>query len=330
MVEKNANEANSEFTVPERLNGERLDRAAAQLATGLSRARLKRAIEGGAVRVNGKRRPKGATVATGDVIAIDTTQVSDADSPAEATPDEPLLVGFEGEGVLVVDKPAGQPTAPLRAGETGALANALVGRYPELAGIGYSAREPGLVHRLDTDTSGLVLVARTKEAFEVLRAALKEDRIEKRYLLLCASADLPDEGSIEFPIANHPKDQRRVYPCIHPRDVMRYAPRPASTFYRVVQRGSPWALVEVTVSRALRHQIRAHFAAIDHPLAGDVLYGGAEIRSLGRHALHASRIAFTGAPGVAKFDVTSPLPPAMASLVTVTADSPDAPEIEQT
>jgi len=323
-----AKDVKTEYTVPDQLDGERLDRAAAQLASGLSRARLKRAIEGGAVRVNGRRRPKGALVAKGDVISIDTSQVSDADSPAEPTPDAPLVVSFEGEGVLVVDKPAGQPTAPLRPGEVGSLANALVGRYPELAGVGYSAREPGLVHRLDTDTSGLVLVARTKDAFEVLRAALKEDRIDKRYLLLCASADLPDEGTIEFPIANHPKDQRRVYPCIHPRDVMRYAPRPASTFYRIIQRGSPWALVEVTVSRALRHQIRAHFAAIDHPLAGDVLYGGAEIRSLRRHALHASQIAFSGAPGVVAFDVTSKVPPQMAALVT--SDVPDTPEIEQT
>jgi len=313
------------YTVPEQLDGERLDRAAAQLASGLSRARLKRAIDAGAVKVNGRRRPKGALVAKGDVIAIDTSQVSDAESPAVPTPEAPLKVQFEGEGALVVDKPAGQPTAPLRSGEVGALANALVGHYPELAGVGYSPREPGLLHRLDTDTSGLVVVARTKESFEALRAALKEDRIDKRYLLLCASVDLPDEGSIEFPIANHPKDQRRVYPCVHPRDVMRYAPRPASTHYRVVQRGSPWALVEVTVSRALRHQIRAHFAAIEHPLAGDMLYGGAEIRSLGRHALHASRVAFSGAPGVAAFDVISDLPSAMAALVVS-----DASETEQT
>src|SRR5262249_31063569 len=132
---------------------------------------------------------------------------------------------------------------------------------------------------------------------------------------VCKSEGLPDEGTIEFPIANHPKDQRRVYPCIHPRDVMRYEPRQALTKYVVKQRGEPWALVEVDVSRALRHQIRAHFAAIEHPLAGDVLYGGAEVRALGRHALHASRIAFAGGDGVGAFDVESPLPPAMAALV---------------
>jgi len=305
----------NEFVVTEELDGERLDRAAARLAANLSRARLKGAIEVGAVKVNGRRRPKGAVVAKGDVITIDVGRVADAETPPTPTPDAPLTVLFEGEGVMVVDKPAGQPTAPLRPGETGTLVNALIARHPELDGIGYSPREPGILHRLDTDTSGVVVVARTKEAFETLRTALKEDRIEKHYLLVCTGEGMPDDGTIEFPIANHPKDQRRVYPCVHPRDVMRYAPRPASTHYRVVSRGEIWALVEVSVSRALRHQIRAHFAAIEHPLAGDVLYGGAEIRSLGRHALHASRVSFPGAPGVAAFDVTSKLPPAMEALV---------------
>lgn len=310
-----ARKAEGEYVVPEELDGERLDRAASKLADNLSRARLKRAIDVGAVRVNGRRRPKGALVAKGEVITIDASKVSDADTPPTPDADAPLAVIFEGEGVVVADKAAGQPTAPLRPGETGTLVNALVARYPELVGIGYSARESGLVHRLDTDTSGAVIAARSADAFESLRAALKEERIEKKYLLVCASEGLPDEGTIEFPIANHPKDQRRVYPCVHPRDVMRYAPRPATTHYRILRRGSPWALVEVTVSRALRHQIRAHFAAIEHPLAGDVLYGGAEIRSLGRHALHASRVAFAGAPGVAAFDVSAPLPAAMAALV---------------
>lgn len=304
-----------EFKVPDDLDGERLDRAAARLASGLSRARVKKAIDDGAVRVNGRVRRKGEVVAAGDTISIVEDKISDPEAAAVPTPDAPLHVAFEGEGVIVVDKPAGQPTAPLRPNEVGTLANALVARYPELAGVGYGAREPGLVHRLDTDTSGLVVVARNQAAFEVLRDALREGKIEKKYLLICASEDLADTGTIEIPIANHPKDSRRVYPCVHPRDVMRYAPRPASTRYEVKSRAHGLALVEADVSRALRHQIRAHFSAIDHALVGDALYGGKLVEGLSRHALHASRISFPGAPGIAKLDVSSELPEALQALI---------------
>jgi 23S rRNA pseudouridine1911/1915/1917 synthase len=309
----------AEFTVPDSLDGARLDKALFQLATNVSRAQMKRAIADGLVRVNGRARPKGALVAKGEVIAIDLARVKTINAPAEATPDADLVVRLENDAVLVVDKPAGQPTAPLRPGETGTIANAVVGRYPEVAEIGYFAREPGLVHRLDTDTSGLIIVARTRDAFEILKTALRANRIEKSYQLVCSEAGLPDQGTIEFGIANHPKDQRRVYPCVHPRDVMRYQPRPAKTEYRVLERAARWALVEAHVSRALRHQIRAHFAAIEHPLAGDRLYGGAEIRALGRHALHASRVVFAGEAAVPAFDVSSPLPEEMAALLKESA-----------
>jgi 23S rRNA pseudouridine1911/1915/1917 synthase len=308
-----------ELLVPESLDGARLDKAVAQLLPDFSRARVKRAIELGAVRVNGRRVPKGGTVAKGDAVRIDVAQV--ADSPAVGTPDAPLRVVLETDLVIVVDKPANQPTAPLRPGETGTLVNALLGRYPELVPrdkdsfIGHSSREPGIIHRLDTETSGAVVVARTAAAFETLKAALKEGRLDKRYLLVCAAEGLPDEGTIEFPLASHPKDQRRIQACIHPRDVVRYEPRPACTRYRVLNRSEMWALVEARVDKALRHQIRAHFAAIGHPLAGDELYGGPVIRALGRHALHAAHVAYPGGGGIDPFEVTLPLPKDMASLL---------------
>ncbi len=308
-------ETTNSYVVPDALDGARLDKAALSLAQTSSRAEMKRAIAAGAVRVNGRARPKGALVTKGEVITIDAAQLAGRDEPAVPEPEAGLVVRHESVAVIVVDKPAGQPTAPLRPHETGSLANALVGRYPELASVGYSPREPGLLHRLDTDTSGLVVAARSAEAFEILKSALKADRIAKRYLLLCAAEGLPQEGTIEFPLASHPKDQRRVYPCIHPRDVMRYAPRPARTTFSVERVVGPWALVEARVSRALRHQIRAHFAAIEHPLAGDTLYGGAEIHKLGRHALHASRVTFEGEGSVPAFDVISPLPEDMAALL---------------
>ncbi|HSQ66811.1 MAG TPA: RluA family pseudouridine synthase [Polyangiaceae bacterium] len=301
------------YVVPDELHGERLDKAAAKLATGMSVARLKRAIEEGYVRVDGRRRPKGAPVAKGETITIATAGVAAPDEPAVAEPDAPLAVRFEAATVLVVDKPAGQPTAPLRAGERGTLANALVGHYPELAGVGYGPREPGILHRLDTFTSGLLVVARTSPAFAVLRAALQEGRIAKKYLLVCASEGLADEGTIAHPLANHPKDQRRVLACIHPRDLMRYTPRPATTRYHVLERGPRYALVEAVAEKALRHQIRAHFSSIGHPLLGDELYGSTE--QIGRHALHASHVAFDGEGEVPAFSIDSPLPDDLRALM---------------
>lgn len=306
--------AKTERTVPPELDGARLDKAVVALAPGASRARVKKAIDAGEIRVNGRVLPKGGVVKNGDVLSLDDASIQAGESACIPEPDASLVVRHETPKVLVVEKPAGQATTPLRPDETGTLANALVGRHPELAGIGYSPREPGVVHRLDTETSGLVVVARTKEAFETLRDALQGEKLTKEYVLVCASADLPDRGTIEIPIANHPKDKRRVYPCVHPRDVMRYAPRPASTRYVVEKRGDRWALVRAEAPRAIRHQLRAHFAAIDHPLAGDTLYGGEPV--IPRQALHASRVAFDGAgdPELA-FDVRAELPADIASLL---------------
>jgi 23S rRNA pseudouridine1911/1915/1917 synthase len=314
--------AKLELTVTDELAGARLDKAIVALVDGASRARVKRAIESREVRVNGRVLAKGGVVNAGDVIELEDTSVRSAEAPALGDANAALSVVHESKGVIVVDKPAGQPTVPQRPDETGTLANALVGRFPELAGIGYSPREPGVVHRLDTDTSGLVVVARTEAAFETLREALQSERLMKEYLLVCKSEGLPDDGTIEHPIANHPKDKKRVYPCIHPRDVMRYAPRPALTRFTVVRRSGEWALVRATAPRAVRHQLRAHFASIEHPLAGDVLYGQQEggdeatRTALGRHALHASRVAFDGGGEASlAFDVSSDLPADMAALV---------------
>jgi 23S rRNA pseudouridine1911/1915/1917 synthase len=247
-------------------------------------------------------------------------------------PEVPLQVLLETPHVVVLDKPAGQPTAPIDPGERGTLANALVARYPEMATIGFSPREPGLCHRLDTGTSGLVLAARTEAAFVTLTRALKDGRLDKRYLVVCAAEDLPESGTIDIPLAPHPKDRRRVYACVHPRDVARLSPRPASTSYVKIRERGPWALVEVKAAKAARHQIRAHFAAIGHPLVGDALYGGPELPGAtpgARHALHAHHILWKGDATVPVFAIESPLPADIAALVPEddgegSGDPPDA------
>src|SRR5262249_35232108 len=136
-----------------------------------------------------------------------------------------------------------------------------------------------------------------------------------RYLLVCSARDLPETGTIEIPLAPHPKDRRRVYACVHPRDVARYAPRPASTAYATLRTHGPWALVEARAPQATRHQIPAHSSAIGHPLAGDVLYGGGPIAGLTRHALHAHAITWGGDATVPAFAARSPLSGDIAALI---------------
>ena len=300
--------------------GQRLDKLVAHRVPGLGRAGAKRLFTEGRVRVAAsdaegvpaRRAAKGDVAAEGQVVVV---EVDETPAGAVPDPDAPLRVVLETERLLVLDKPAGMPTAPLQPAERGALANALLARFPEVASCGFSAREPGLCHRLDTDTSGLLLAARDPEAWEALVSALKAGLIDKRYLLVCAADGLPESGSIDIPLAPHPKDRRRVLACIHPRDVAREKPRPASTRFRVVRElEGGLALVEATAPRALRHQIRAHFAAIEHPLLGDTLYGGPEDPRIARHALHAARISWGGDRLVPAFTVTSELPADLAAI----------------
>jgi 23S rRNA pseudouridine1911/1915/1917 synthase len=315
--------------------GARLDKLLVQKVPGLGRREAKRLFDEGRVRLargdRARRAVKGDVAAPGDALEVDLDEATG--SAAVPDPEAPLRVLLETPQVVVLDKPAGQPTAPLDPGERGTLANALLARYPEVAGVGFSPREPGLCHRLDTGTSGIVLAARAREAFVTLTAALKEGRLDKRYLLICAAADLPESGTIDIPLAPHPKDRRRVLACVHPRDVARLGPRPASTSFQKIREHGPWALVEVKAPKAARHQIRAHFAAIEHPLAGDLLYGGPPLASVdahppdtpvdapaagpdaARHALHAHHLTWKGDATLPAFTVESPLPPELLALV---------------
>lgn len=299
------------FTVPASDAGQRLDKLVVA-KTELGRRRVAELFQRGQVTVGGRRVPKGEPARAGDEVSV---QVEGGDVPPRE-PDAHLEVRLETPHLVIVAKPAGQPSAPLR-GEAGTLAGALFGRYPEMAGVGHSPREPGLLHRLDTQTSGLVVAARTADAFERLHAALTQGAIQKRYLAIVTGEGMPESGTIDQPIAPDRKSPKRVLvgPAAGTR-TGKHRARPAVTRFRVVARHGEWALVELSVSRALRHQIRSHLASIGHPIAGDPVYGGPEAPSLGaRHALHASYIAWAGNETIAGFAIEEPLPPDMASLM---------------
>ncbi len=291
------------LTATEEDAGERLDVVLVRRVPGMSRARAKTAIEAGDVRVNDRRPKKGQRVAVGD--RIELPDVGDRAARPDAA--LALVILYEDAQLVAIDKPAGVPTHPLEAGEQGTIANALLARYPEMSGFGYSAREPGIVHRLDTETSGVLLAARDEKTWGALRVALAKGELDKRYLLLCdGHLDAPER--IDVPLANDPKDARKVVACVDARLVERLSARPAVTEVLTSERAGPMSFCEVRAKAARRHQVRVHLAAAGHPLAGDKLYGGPEVPGLTRHFLHASSIGLRHPIDGRAMVIEAPLP----------------------
>ncbi len=291
--------------------GRRLEQAVANWCAAIGRREAVRLIAEGKVTVNGRRARKGHRLAEGDEVEFE--------APGSPGPlpegDAALDVRFENEAVLVVAKPPGQPSVAVRPGEAGTLAGALLGHYPELAQVGDDPREAGLVHRLDTPTSGLLVAARHQDAWDTLRQAVSGGRLAKRYFAMVPGASLPESDRIDRALSPKPGNRRRVR--VH--EAGSSGPDSAYvavTDYQVVRRVAAWALLEVSAARAYRHQIRAHLAAIGHPIVGDTLYGGATDTELGeRLALHANHVAWRGDDACPTFSVDDALPDDIARLL---------------
>jgi 23S rRNA pseudouridine1911/1915/1917 synthase len=279
--------------------GQRVDRFVCAQYPALGRAGARRLIEAGEVRVNGRAAAAGQRLHEGDTVEV--TPAAEA-PPALADPTAPLSILYEDAFLLCADKPAGMPAHPLARGERGTLASALLARYPELAHVGYSAREPGIVHRLDTGTSGLMLAARDQATFEALRAQLSRGEIDKRYLALCAGA--PDAPAVHEAWLS--ARGKRVTVALAPIASGQRVRTELLTAQRV--RGGDHALVSVRVHVARRHQIRAHLAALGHAIAGDELYGGCALPGLTRHFLHAAELHLVHPRTGAALTITSQLP----------------------
>jgi 23S rRNA pseudouridine1911/1915/1917 synthase len=299
--------------------GKRLDRFLVDAVPSLSRARTKQLLEEGRVRVNNHRMRKGDVLNEGDAIVVEgALPPQDFDPIADET--VAFEVRFEDPAVVVVDKPAGIATHPLRPDEKGTLANGIVHRFPEVKGIGYKHREPGLLHRLDTDTSGLLIVARTATAFETLREIMRASQITKRYLAL-VEGRIMSEGTVNLPLVPHRKDPKRVEVVTeHIRLRAGTKTHEGTTRYRPARALGDYTLLEVELESAFRHQVRAHLAAIGHPLVGDRLYRGPALPddlgvTLERHFLHASEVVFPNPRTGAEVRVTSPLPEELAAVV---------------
>jgi 23S rRNA pseudouridine1911/1915/1917 synthase len=298
----------AEKVVPPGTPPERLDKVVAQLF-GISRRRAMEWVADGRVRIDGRRAPKGQQVSAGQRL---TVELPPSDAPVPQ-PELQLRIIHADAHLVVADKPAGMPSHPLKPGETGTAANALVGRFPELAQVGAAAREGGLVHRLDTDTSGLLLAARTAPAHAALRAQFSARTVEKGYLAL-AAGEIHASGEVALPLAHDPHDARKVRAASDPEWAELHGARPALTRFAPVERHSGFTLLEVEIPTGVLHQIRAHLAFIGHPLAGDALYGGPDLPGLHRHFLHAARLAFQH-PDRSQARFQSALPADLASVL---------------
>ena len=300
--------SHAERVLPQGVPSDRLDRAVAR-AFGVSRGRAMDWIAEDRIRVDGRRALKGQPVGPGTQLSV---RLPPADAPVPQ-PELSIRIVHADAQVVVSDKPAGMPSHPLKPGETGTAANALVGRFPELAQVGTAAREGGLVHRLDTDTSGLLLFARTPSAHASLRAQFTARTVEKGYLALVAG-ELHASGEVDLPLAHDPHDARKVRAASDPEWAALHSARPALTRFTPLKLCGGFTLLEVEIATGVLHQIRAHLAFIGHPLAGDPLYGGPELPGLTRHFLHASRLSFAHPDGTRpRFE--SALPAELAAVI---------------
>ena len=272
------------FLVGEDETGERLDRALAALA-GVPRARAQRWIDAGRVRVDGRLARAAERVRAGARLEAEPPEVA----PCALEP-EPiaLRVLFEDADVVVVDKPAGLVVHPAPGHASGTLVNALLHHCRDLAGIGGRLR-PGIVHRLDRGTSGVLVVAKSDDAHVALAAQFREHTIERVYAALVRGVPGADAGRVERAIGRHPHDRKRM-------SVRTQAGRAAVTAWRVRRRfaTSGASLLEVHPETGRTHQIRVHLASVGLPIAGDPVYGRNATSAFGleRPALHAELLGF--------------------------------------
>lgn len=288
------------FTAGKDDAGKRLDVAVHERMAGFSRSRIQEWIKNGRVRVNGAAGRASYTVREGDAIDAEPAPPQPLRAAAE---DIPLAVLYEDPDVVAIDKPAGMVVHAGAGVHSGTLVNALLHRFESLSGVGGELR-PGIVHRLDRYTSGVLLVAKNDAAHRALAEQFSGRQVEKVYLALVHGAVKQEHGRIEKPIARDPV--RRI------RMTSRVAGgRAAWSEYRVLRRMEGFTLLEVRIGTGRTHQIRVHLASIGHPVAGDRLYGApASVRGCpeeGRFFLHAHRIRFRLPGSGQELTVESPL-----------------------
>jgi 23S rRNA pseudouridine1911/1915/1917 synthase len=307
--------------IPAACAGMRLDQALAELLPHYSRNRLQQWLKAGLLRVDGALRRPRDPVAGGEIVSGELTLEVETTAVAQ---DIPLAMVYEDADLLVINKPAGLVVHPAAGNRDGTLVNALLHHVPELAGL----PRAGLVHRLDKDTTGLLVVARSLRAHTALVEQLQARAIEREYLAVVNGVPVAG-GAVDAPMGRHPVDRQRM--AVTPGG------KPAVTHYRVLRRFRTHALLRVKLETGRTHQIRVHLAHIRWPLLGDPVYGGRPrvppgatlrcietIQQFRRQALHAERLTLTHPVTGERLEWQAELPADLAELIAVLAEDAES------
>jgi 23S rRNA pseudouridine1911/1915/1917 synthase len=298
-------------------DGLRIDQLVAARIPALSRARVQQLLAEGRITVAGQKTRPSRRMQAGEQVRVEVPPPVSAEDAPEAQ-DLPLEILYEDEALVVIDKPAGMAAHPAPGSPDGTVVNVLLHRIRDLGGVGGELR-PGIVHRLDKDTTGLMVVAKSDRDLEHLQGQFKARTVEKAYWALVHGAPKEDAGLLDAPLARHPKDRKR-FSGRHAAG--RPDARPAETEFEVLERYPGAALVEARPRTGRTHQIRVHLSEAGHPLLGDALYGGDRrdrtsvslavrraAKALGHHALHARRLAFDHPRSEARLRFEASVPP---------------------
>ncbi|HKM39157.1 MAG TPA: RluA family pseudouridine synthase [bacterium] len=287
------------FQVLPKHKGLRLDLfLTAALAPSISRSQLQRLIAGGDVRINGKTAKASLRLSGDENVMVRVPPSEPLQLVAEA---KPLAIVYEDRYLLVVDKPAGMVVHPAPGHQRGTLVNALLSHCGQsFADVGVEEQRPGIVHRLDKDTSGLLVVAKTKIAYTRLVSAFKQRAVDRTYLCLVHGGFKPEASVVEAPIGRHPKMRLKMTVIANGR--------PARTYLKVLEWLGDYTYLEARLHSGRTHQIRVHLAFTGHPIVGDYLYGRQKDLKLSRQFLHAARLGFFHPLTGERLEFTSPLP----------------------
>ncbi len=282
------------FQVPPLPNSIRLDKYLVEIFPHSSRAFWKQLLSKN-VRIDGLKPKAGQRLFGGERLSI-SSPPEEKKFPLVPNPKLALKILYQDDFLLAVDKPAGLPCHPLKAGETATVVHGVVALDPQQLKLFPDSREVGLLHRLDNETSGVLLFARTPETKTKLMAIQRQGGLRKTYLAW-VSGKLENEGKIQTPVAHHPKNAKKMQVCADEKTAKKLKARDALTYYTPIKSSLHSSLVQVEIYQGARHQIRVHLASLGHPLLGDTLYGGPPSHRL---LLHASQIdlrhPFTGKP----------------------------------